>query len=475
MGQLMKKLKKFDLIWIILATYVLIKILFFLPIDNFLYNLGIISNTMITDYFVEFIMELLIVFICFSIFFISIYNYSIVKSKDNLFIAVGFLFAGIFNLGHTILSFHGFLNYGSSSELFSIYNRLIVAVVLLLILAFEKIRKNEGYYFWAIVLTSLIFIVSLFTIMNNLWVDWNMIANIVGIVVIEILALNILLYLQEYFTTNNPPYLILLKGLIFLFIAELFYINEVEIFSIGYFMSQAIKLIGYIYIFKSNFIRKLMAGISAQNQLELKNTKLKLHQNRINDLRAQRHDFKNELQTIFTMLQLGKSEKARDYISKLHLDLEDTAYKAHLDHELAPVLISKKQEAQAESIKFYTDINTDLKDVIIPENKVLKILFNLIDNAIDAMKEISAEEKWINVKLFDKQEYVKLIVHNSKPIVSDEILDNVFSPGFSTKGTDRGFGLYIVKSLLTDYGGDIKAKSEEGAGTKFICYLPKKS
>lgn len=475
MEDLKNNLKEVDLLWIILGLYLVINLASFFPTEEFLYHLNVVSSQSDVNFFIEFLMELVIVFICVNIFLISIYN-NISDNKENLFLAIGFLFAGISNLAHAILVYNKYISYGSSSEMFAIYNKLLISLVLLINLILKKYKNKEKYYAWSIIITSSLFSVALFRILNNLWNDLKFATNMIDIIIIALLTFNILFYLRNYLIENEQTTLILLKGFMLLFIAEMFYAAEVKIFSEAYFMAQFIKLMGFVYIFRSEFSKEVEAGILARNQLKLKNTKLKLHQDRIKDLRAQRHDFKNELQTIFTMLQLGKSTKARDYIKKLHLDLNEAQEDNTQTHnDLSPVLISKKQEAKQKDIKFTTKIKTDLEEVIVPENKVLKVLFNLIDNAIDALQNIPVEEREIEVRLIDEQEEVQLIVYNSKPIIPDGILENIFSPGFSTKGDDRGFGLYIVKSLLIDYGGDIEAESEEEEGTKFICYLPKRS
>jgi signal transduction histidine kinase len=474
MDELKSNLKKFDLIWIILVLYIVINLLILLPFEEILYSLNIISSSAYLNFFIEFIMELSIVFICFNIFLISIYSYNIMKKASRLFTAVGFLFAAISNLAHVIFISNQIFSYGSSSELFAIYNKLIVVLILLVGLKINKSEKKEKYYFWSVIWVSFLFIISIFIVLNQLWDNFIIAANITNLVIIGLLTFDILIYVKEYLITKEKTILILIKGFMFLFIAQMLYIDRVEIFGVGYYMAQSIKLIGFIYIFRSEFSNELRDGIAARNQLELKNTKLKLHQSRIKDLRAQRHDFKNELQTIFTMLQLGKADKARNYIQNLHLDLNDTDV-GEVSHELSPVLISKRQEAKQDNIEFTTDIQASLEEVIIPENKVLKVLFNLIDNAIDAIKETNVTEREINVKLIDDTDNVKLIVYNPQPIIPAETLNNIFAPGFSTKGDDRGFGLYIVKSLLADYGGNIEAESKKNLGTRFICYFPKGS
>ncbi|MFO7818799.1 MAG: hypothetical protein R6V17_01045, partial [Halanaerobacter sp.] len=77
MERLKKNFEYFDLILILSAIYILTNIIFFLPIKEVMHSLGIVSNNISLHFFVEFIMELVIVFICFNIFFISIYNYKL--------------------------------------------------------------------------------------------------------------------------------------------------------------------------------------------------------------------------------------------------------------------------------------------------------------------------------------------------------------------------------------------------------------
>ena len=48
----------------------------------------------------------------------------------------------------------------------------------------------------------------------------------------------------------------------------------------------------------------------------------------------------------------------------------------------------------------------------------------------------------------------------------------IFQPGVTTKATGHGMGLYIVRRVLTEQGGDITLESD-GTGTCFTGWLPK--
>lgn len=54
----------------------------------------------------------------------------------------------------------------------------------------------------------------------------------------------------------------------------------------------------------------------------------------------------------------------------------------------------------------------------------------------------------------DKEHIIK--VKNSTKGIDEELLGSIFKEGFSTKGDDRGYGLYNIKSIVDKYKGKIK-------------------
>jgi hypothetical protein len=48
----------------------------------------------------------------------------------------------------------------------------------------------------------------------------------------------------------------------------------------------------------------------------------------------------------------------------------------------------------------------------------------------------------------------------------------LFTPHFSTKAGGAGLGLAIVQKIVTDHGGEVTVKSEEGKGTIFTIRIP---
>ncbi|TDX52767.1 sensor histidine kinase [Orenia marismortui] len=425
----------------------------------------------------EFILEISIVLICWNIFLLLIFSYKYTNNLRNLFVSVSFLFAGTMNIIHAILVFSdSYLKYNSSSEVFSISARLIVVIAVLFSWLVKDREKYNLYYISFSILISFLSSITISYVLFKLWMTYEGIILIIKFVLIIMLAFNIRLYNREFLSKNDNSSLYIAKGFIFLLLSEALSLFQVDVFSSLYFLLHLYKFIAFYYIFKSIFIDEITEGILAKKEVDLKNIKLELKEEKIKDLRVQRHDFKNQLQTIYTMVQMDKFQEAEEYIKELHIDLDFMDTKVLKDNILYSVFLPKKQEAIKRGIDLKIKMDVDLSMIIIPNNKIIKILFNLIDNAIDALDEVDIPNKKIIVELMDRDNSIYMIVYNNGATISDDLMSsNIFEPGYSTKGENRGFGLYIVKSLLEEYGGEINVKSKRDNGTSFICKLPKRN
>ncbi len=118
--------------------------------------------------------------------------------------------------------------------------------------------------------------------------------------------------------------------------------------------------------------------------------------------------------------------------------------------------------------------------------QIMRVLTNLIANAVDAMGGIgSLRLSTCNVHLqgglrryaqVTEGDYVCIRVSDSGPGIPLEIQEKIFEPFFSTKKTDKkrgsGLGLSVVHSVLEDHRGYLDLESEPGHGTTFSMYLP---
>jgi len=60
-------------------------------------------------------------------------------------------------------------------------------------------------------------------------------------------------------------------------------------------------------------------------------------------------------------------------------------------------------------------------------------------------------------------------VGDDGPGIPDDRKETVFEP---RTGTDHGFGLYLVRTLVVSYGGEIRVEDNEPRGSVFLVELP---
>ena len=95
---------------------------------------------------------------------------------------------------------------------------------------------------------------------------------------------------------------------------------------------------------------------------------------------------------------------------------------------------------------------------------------NLFINAVQAMGNEGGN---LNVKISPDDGYVRYEVSDTGSGISEENVEKIFEPYFSTKETGTGLGLAIVQKIVDVHNGSIDVDSTEGTGTKFTVRLPK--
>jgi len=99
-------------------------------------------------------------------------------------------------------------------------------------------------------------------------------------------------------------------------------------------------------------------------------------------------------------------------------------------------------------------------------NALQQVVMNLVTNARDAVKgggEISVETGFTT----DPPGGVRLIVSDTGPGISPEILPKIFDPFFTTKAQGTGLGLSISYGIVREHQGTVDVQSRPGEGTTF--------
>jgi signal transduction histidine kinase len=132
-----------------------------------------------------------------------------------------------------------------------------------------------------------------------------------------------------------------------------------------------------------------------------------------------------------------------------------------------------------------TNLDPSVEKINVVPQDIGRVLFNLVNNAFYAvslappsgggLRDANIKHEPI-VKVSTKKvdDKVEIRVKDNGPGISQEILDKIFQPFFTTKpaGQGTGLGLSLSYDIVKAHGGDINVQSKEGDGSEFIIKLP---
>lgn len=100
-------------------------------------------------------------------------------------------------------------------------------------------------------------------------------------------------------------------------------------------------------------------------------------------------------------------------------------------------------------------------------NLVEQVLINLVVNAIEAVKDKTDGRIVLSAYIASTRKTVIKVADNGYGM-SEEVLDKIFIPFFSTKKSGSGIGLSLCKQIMMLHHGNINVQSVEGEGTAFV-------
>ena len=189
-------------------------------------------------------------------------------------------------------------------------------------------------------------------------------------------------------------------------------------------------------------------------------------------LRAQRHDFLNHIQVVYSLLEMGESQEAADYLERIWTEFKTVSRVIRTKVTAFNALLQVKSAACEErGIALDMDIRSTLDGLSVPAWEICCIIGNLMDNAMDALADQPGGKIRLEVRE-DVRGYRFVIANNGQPI-PEALRETIFEPGFSTKGEGRGMGLSIVRNTLREFGGAIALA--EGDETAFVVTVPRRA
>jgi len=216
------------------------------------------------------------------------------------------------------------------------------------------------------------------------------------------------------------------------------------------------------------------------------------------DISSFQHEMKNPLTVIDGTSQLILAKTSDEYIKKCAgIILNETERIKHIMQNIRMLsemtieygefsLLTFLEELKDSlsilfpDIKLQVQVEPSLSHIMADRKKLFMAVNNIIKNACEAQKEgtvslyLSIDP---TIKFIDKQKkwalpMLKISIIDKGPGITQEILNKLFTPFFSTKNRGTGLGLVIAKEITEKHKGRIEVSSTPGSGTTFQIVIP---
>ncbi|MDY6997102.1 MAG: ATP-binding protein [Actinomycetota bacterium] len=205
---------------------------------------------------------------------------------------------------------------------------------------------------------------------------------------------------------------------------------------------------------------------------------LSSHKSATDTLRAQTHEFSNQLHTISGLVQLGEFDAVRAFVDELtarRAAINDAVTRRISDPAVAALLIAKTTLAAESGVSLQITDDSHLS-ALEPglATDVITVLGNLIDNAVDV--SVGSPNPRVTVRVCDTRGLL-IEVSDTGPGVPPHLREAIFARGVTSKPHQtggRGIGLALVRMVTAAHGGSVEVTDDDepGRGARFVVRLP---
>ncbi len=192
----------------------------------------------------------------------------------------------------------------------------------------------------------------------------------------------------------------------------------------------------------------------------------------LDTLRAFNHEFLNKLHVILGYLQTGQTNEAINFIINSNLvssqSIRQTADCIRAS-KICALVIGKMMHAAELGILLTVspDSRCYEKDLLLPMENYITIIGNLLENAIEELSNGEHEIREITLSIFCDSDCNIITCEDTGGGIRPDLIDRIYERGVSSKGENRGTGLFLIKQLVDDEHGEISIETEEEEGTCF--------
>lgn len=204
-----------------------------------------------------------------------------------------------------------------------------------------------------------------------------------------------------------------------------------------------------------------------------------------------RHDIRNDLQQVLAYADL-LADQVEDvdtsYLEKIHRNGEDAIELTNTAREITEVLYAEEErtkrvdlgkilEGEIDNLRdSYSQAVVHVDDpisnaVVLADDLLDSVFRNLLKNAVGHNDKEIPE---ITVSTEEREANVEIRIEDNGPGISDDMKEKIFEKGEKDTGSrGTGIGLYLVQTLVDNYGGEVWIEDNDPTGAVFVVVLSK--
>lgn len=309
---------------------------------------------------------------------------------------------------------------------------------------------------------------------------WRRLLYTIVIIAGKLLTL-FLFWLILYFRKRHKYFPVRASWTIIILIFPIASIAMLYIVFLGYRDSNDLSLLAFIFsivLAVANIcilclIQKMEQQIRREREIALLGQQMEIQSQSIIALEksysAQRqatHEFQHHLQTIENLLDAERDQAAQEYISALLNTQKQQMFCIQCGHPIVDALLNQKHQlARENNIDMQIQVN-DLSGISVPNEMLVVLLSNLLDNAIEACEKLSGERTILC--RFVLEDTLFLSVQNSSlpVVITDGRIQTTKEPK-----EEHGFGLVNAGKILDQLGAEYTFAYENNV-FRFVAEIP---
>lgn len=188
-------------------------------------------------------------------------------------------------------------------------------------------------------------------------------------------------------------------------------------------------------------------------ELQLKHYEDMVIKNR--DIRAFRHDYKNNLISLRSLVDAGKATEALEYIDGLHSNLATAQSRFSTGNYLADAILNDKA-AKAEKSGVEIEFSGSIPQSGITNNDLCTVLSNTVDNAIRGCEGVDKAK----IRIVGNENPNGFVLNVSNPVINNVRIKNNEVKTSKADKENHGFGVALVKKTAKNYNGFVQLSCE---------------